>query len=60
MPKFTIEHEVTERTVQRVVIEADTPEEALRLVEEYEFDNSESWEVDSIEWSLQNAKVVTS
>lgn len=60
MPKFTIEHEVTERTVQRVEIEADTPEEALRLVEEYEFDNSESWEVDSIEWSLQNAKVVTS
>lgn len=60
MPKFTVEHEVTERTVQRVVIEADTPEEALRLVEEYEFDNSESWEVDSIEWSLQNAKVVTS
>lgn len=60
MPKFVIEHEVTERTVQRVEIEADTPEEALRLVEEYEFDNSESWEVDSIEWSLQNAKVVTS
>ncbi len=59
MPKFTIEHEVTERTVQRVEIEADTPEEALRLVEEYEFNNSESWEVSSIEWSLQNAKVVT-
>lgn len=56
MPKFTIRMEVTERTVQEIEIEAETAAEAVRLVEEYEFDNSEAHEVDSIEWSVDNVK----
>jgi len=57
MPKFTISMEVTERTVEEIEIEADTAAEALQMVEEYQFDNSNTRFVDSIEWSIQNAKL---
>jgi hypothetical protein len=56
MPKFTIRYDLTERTVQEVEIEADSLEEAKRVVEEYEFDNSEAREVSSLEWSLDNVR----
>lgn len=56
MPMFTIRYDLTERTVQDIDIEADSLEEAKRLVEEYEFDNSEQREVTSYEWSLDNVR----
>lgn len=58
MAEYTIEYTKTERTRERITIEADSPEEALRVVEEYEFDNSESWETDSLEWSVSDAEIV--
>lgn len=54
MPMFTIRYDLTQRTVQEIDVEADSLEEAKRLVEEYEFDNSESREVNSLEWSIDN------
>ncbi|SKB63055.1 hypothetical protein [Sphingopyxis flava] len=56
MPVFTIRYDLTERTVQEVDIEADTLDEAKRIVEEYEFDNSDQREVTSYEWSLDNVR----
>jgi hypothetical protein len=53
---FTIEYDLTERTVQQIDIKADSLEDAKRLVEEYEFDNSEAREVNSLEWSLDNVR----
>ena len=41
---------------QEIDVEADSLEEAKRLVEEYEFDNSEAREVSSLEWSLDNVR----
>lgn len=58
MPKFRIRYDLTERTVQEVVIEADSAEEAKRVVEEYEFDNSGQNMVSSHEWSLDNVQVM--
>jgi hypothetical protein len=57
MPQFLIEYTKTEVTRERVWIEADSPAEALRVVEEYEFDNSESYEVDSLRWEISDAEV---
>ena len=54
MPFFTIEYVRTERTRRQALIEADTQEEAIRLVEEYESDDSEASEVDSLEWSISD------
>jgi hypothetical protein len=56
MPKFTIRYDLIERTVQEVEIEAESLEEAKRVVEEYEFDNSEAHEISSLEWSLDNVR----
>lgn len=58
MPAFIIEYTKTERTRERITINAETAEEARELVEEYNFDNSESWEVDSLEWSVSDAEIV--
>lgn len=58
MAHYTIEYTKTERVRERIIIEADSPEEALRVVEEYEFDNSNAWETDSLEWSLSDAEIV--
>ena len=52
MAKFLIEYTKTEITRERVWIEADSVAEAVRVVEEYEFDNSEAYEVDSLRWEL--------
>lgn len=56
MPLFTIRYDLTERTVQEIDVEADSLEEAKRLVGEYEFDNSDQREITSYEWSLDNVR----
>lgn len=56
MPKFTVRYDLTERTVQEIEIEADSFEEAKRVVEEYEFDNSDQREISSLEWSIDNVR----
>lgn len=57
MKTYEVEFVVTERTVQRVLIEADSEAEAERIVSEYEFVNSWAWEVRSLEWSLDGVTV---
>jgi hypothetical protein len=57
MPQILIEYTKTEVTRERVWIEADSPAEALRVVEEYEFDNSDAYEVDSLRWEISDASV---
>lgn len=57
MKTYWLTFEVTERYIQRVHIEAETEEEAKRIVSEYEFDNSEAWDVCSLEWSLDGVIV---
>ena len=56
MTTFTISYTVTERTIRTVEIEAETLEEAIKDVEEYNFDNSEATEVSSLEWSLDDVQ----
>jgi hypothetical protein len=56
--KYVIEYTKTEITRERVEIEADTPEEALREVEEYEFDSSEASYVDSLCWEVSEVEVI--
>ena len=58
MAKYLIEYTRTEIVKERVVIEADSQEEAVRLVEEYEFDNSESYETDSLHWEVSDVEFV--
>lgn len=58
MPSFLIEYTKTERTRDRIVIEADNAAEAIRIVEKYENDNSEAYEVDSLEWSISDVDYV--
>ena len=58
MAKYVIEYTKTEITRERVEIEADTPEEALREVEEYEFDSSEASYVDSLCWEVSEVEVI--
>ena len=58
MAKYLIEYTRTEIVKERVVIEADSQEEAVRLVEEYEFDNSESYETDSLRWEVSDVEFV--
>lgn len=60
MPAFTVEYTLTEKRLQRITIEAESAAEALRIIEEYDFDNSGSWDVHngSLEWSLTDARVV--
>lgn len=52
MPMYIVEYTKTERTRQRTMIQADTEAEAVALVEEYEHDNSDDWQVDSLEYSI--------
>lgn len=57
MPTFTIEMTVTEITRQSIDVEAESAEEALRLVEEYEIDNSTAIQIGSFEWSISDAVI---
>jgi len=58
MPKVLIEYTKTEVTRERIWVEADSVEEAVTGVEEYEFDNSEAYEVDSIRWEVSDVEAV--
>lgn len=49
---FSVSMTVTEVTIQNIAIEAETEEEARAIVEEYNFDNSECTQTDSLEWSV--------
>lgn len=56
MKDFEIEFTLTRRTRHRQTVQAETLEEAIRMVEEYEVDNSEAVEVDSYEWSASDVQ----
>lgn len=56
MKTFTISYVVTERTIHKTTIEADTLEEAIKDVTEYNFDNSQFELVDSLEWSVNDVE----
>lgn len=56
MPLYTIRYDATERTVEDVDIEAESLDEAKRIVREYEFDNGNASFVTSYEWSLSNIR----
>jgi len=58
MAKFLIEYIAIEKTRQRIEVEADTAEEARQIVEEYNFDNSESWETDCLTWEIDEVEFV--
>lgn len=60
MPKFTLRYDLTQRTVQEIDIEAESLDEAKRIVEEYEFDTSDQREITSLEWSLDSVREASS
>mgnify|MGYP003582407731 CR=1 FL=1 len=57
MPKFFVDYTVTEFTHQRVVVEAETAEQALELMYEYEVDLSESWQIDSMKYEIDYVEI---
>ena len=57
MAEYTLEYTLTERTRRQIIIEADSAVEAIAAVENYEVDTTDSWEVDSLEWSIQDVEV---
>lgn len=58
MPQFTLEYTVTERTRQRMVVEAPTADEAIRLLAEYEIDETDNWQTDSLEYSIGDVDLI--
>lgn len=56
MPKFTLRYDLTERTVQEIEVEAESLDEAKSIVEQYEFDNSDQREIESLEWSIDRVR----
>jgi hypothetical protein len=58
MPKFFVDYTVTEVTRQRVVVEAESAEQARELMDEYEVDLSESWQIDSMKYEVDYVEVV--
>lgn len=58
MPKILVEYTKTEITRERLWVEADSPEDAVEGVENYEFDNSDAYEVDSLRWELDDVEVI--
>ena len=58
MPKVLIEYTKTEITRERIWVEADSAADAVQGVEEYEFDNSDAYEVDSIRWEISDVEAV--
>jgi hypothetical protein len=57
MTTFVVHYEVTERYEVEVSIEAETEQEALRMVSEYETADTEGWVFDSIEYSRDNVRL---
>lgn len=58
MPPFTFEFDVTERTTQRITIDAPDLADAIEGVRSYDFDNSHAEIIDSQEWSIDNIRTV--
>lgn len=54
---FAVEYTVTEVTRQRILIEADSAEEARLAVETYEFDNTNQQQIDSYRWEVSDVEV---
>lgn len=57
MTEFTITYTVTERTRWKRLVEADSAEEAVELVKQYEFDNSEGQKIESLEWTVDDVEL---
>lgn len=57
MRTYEIEFTLTERTRRRMTVTADSAEDAVRAVEEYEC-NDDSYEVDSLEWSISDVEEI--
>lgn len=58
MPQFTVEYTVTETTRRRVIVAAESSEEAAELVTEYDADLYDSWQVDSMKYEIADVEVV--
>lgn len=58
MAKYTVSMMVTERTRQEIEVEASCSQEALDIVENYDFDNSLTVEMESLEWSVSDIIIV--
>ena len=56
MTTFKLQYVLTERTVQAIDVEADTLKEAIALVEDYDVDTSDSWQLDSLEYSVDHVQ----
>ena len=59
MPKFTMKYTLTEVTERQVEIEADNEEDAIEAMENYEADTSDSYQVNSIRWEIEDVEVVS-
>ena len=53
MPKFNIQFRLTEVTDREVTIEAETMEEAIELVEGFQFDTEDSEQFDCHRFELE-------
>ena len=53
MPKFNIQFRLTEITDREVTVEAETIEEAIGLVEDYQFDLDDSRQFDCHMFELE-------
>lgn len=58
MPEFKVEFTKTQITRHEITIEADSAEEAMELVDQYEIDFSEATEIDSFKWEISDAEIV--
>lgn len=58
MAEFLVRYTVTEVNTEEIWIEADSAEDAVKEVEDYAFDNSESQFVRSHEYFVENVRVV--
>ena len=57
MKRFVVQYTATDITREEVIIEAESAEEAQRIVEEYEFDNSDSRQVECFEFSVSDVEL---
>lgn len=59
MPKFTMKYTLTEVTERQVEVEADNEEDAIEAMQNYEVDTSDSYQVNSIRWEIEDIEVVS-
>ena len=58
MPPFTLEFDITERTTQRIVVEAESLSDAIEGLKNYELDLTQSEFIMDLEHSINNIRVV--